>query len=150
MAGTVTVLQLHQRKVRCSERQALSLPKVTSSLFLAALQFLDSSIISESAWVGTRSSTWGAHGSSTRPASAAVTTNEYFRRVIVLYPRFHVSQSRQCRSNAFGRKWHFPEAHASGIEDRVADGCGNDGDCSFASAGGGHIGAIQQGDINRG
>src|SRR6266567_5926660 len=119
MAGTVTVLQLHQRKVRCSERQALSLPKVTSSLFLAALQFLDSSIISESAWVGTRSSTWGAHGSSTRPATAAVTTNEYFRRVIVLYPRFHVSQSRQCRSNAFSRckircslhtsTWSLPE-----------------------------------------
>ncbi len=150
MAGTVTVLQLHQRKVRCSERQALSLPKVTSSLSLPHYSFSIRQSSPRAPGSGQDHPRGALMGSSTRPATAAVTTSEYFRRVIVLYPRFHVSQSRQCRSNAFGRKWHFPEAHASGIEDRVADGCGNDGDCSFASAGGGHIGAIQQGDINRG
>jgi len=64
--------------------------------------------------------------------------------------RFHTSQCRQCGSDAFGRKWHFAQARASRIEDRVPDGCGDDHDYSFARAGGEHISAIQERDVNRG
>ena len=38
----------------------------------------------------------------------------------------------RCRFDAFGSKWHFPQADASRIEDRVPDCRGDDRDCSFA------------------
>jgi len=56
----------------------------------------------------------------------------------------------RCHFDAFGSKWHFPQAYPSRIEDRVADCRGDDRDCSFARTGRGHTPGIQEDNVNNG